>query len=109
MVYPGRDRKGILIVIMDIIWFQQAKEDLAIIRDYISKDNPVMAKQIIFKITISSKKLSSNPGIGRPGRVRSTRELVLSEVSYIIAYRVKDSVVEIIRVLHQARVWPKHL
>ncbi len=92
---------------MDIIWFQHAKEDLLVIMSYISKDNPLIAKQIILIITQNAKKLSNSPGIGRPGRVKSTRELVLTDIPYIIAYRATDSSVEILRILHQSRIWPK--
>jgi toxin ParE1/3/4 len=48
------------------------------------------------------------PAIGRPGRWPGTRELVVHE-NYIIPYRVKDGVVQIIRVHHVARLWPNRL
>lgn len=54
---------------------------------------------------LSVRVLSNSPGIGRPGRVKSSRELVLVDIPYIIAYRVKDSTIEILRVLHQIRMW----
>ena len=92
---------------MEIFWFQEAIADLTIIRDYISKGNPLIAKQIILKITNYSTTLSHSPGIGRPGRVRSIREFILAEIPYIIVYRSKDSKVEILRILHQSRIWPK--
>jgi plasmid stabilization system protein ParE len=43
--------------------------------------------------------------MGRPGRVDGTRELVLHH-SYLIAYRVTETAVEIIHVRHAARRWP---
>jgi len=53
------------------------------------------------------KRLGKYPGSGRPGRVSDTRELVVS--SYIVAYRVKGEVVQVLRVLHAARKWPESL
>jgi len=51
--------------------------------------------------------LADQPGIGRPGRVPDTREWVMPHTPYIIAYRVEDETVVILRVLHGARKWPE--
>jgi toxin ParE1/3/4 len=50
--------------------------------------------------------LSSHPELGRPGRVPQTRELIVSGTPYIVPYRIKEDVVEILTVLHAARRWP---
>lgn len=94
---------------MRIIWLTKAREDILIIDDYLSKDSVVVADMVVSKILIEVRVLLSSPGIGRPGRVKSTRELVLLDIPYIIAYRVKDSSIEILRVLHQSRIWPASL
>ena len=51
--------------------------------------------------------LAMSPGLGRPGRVAGTRELVVSGIPYIVPYRVKGEVVQIITVLHGAQKWPE--
>lgn len=43
--------------------------------------------------------------IGRMGRALGTRELVLGDLPYIIVYRVTKRV-EILAVVHTARLWP---
>ena len=43
--------------------------------------------------------------IGRIGRARGTRELILGDLPYIIVYRVTDKV-EIMAVVHAAKQWP---
>jgi toxin ParE1/3/4 len=43
---------------------------------------------------------------GRPGRWPGTRELIIPGTPYIVPYRVKGPVVEILRVFHGARRWP---
>lgn len=53
--------------------------------------------------------LETSPHLGRPGRVKGTRELVLVDVPYIVAYRVVTQRVEILRVLHSSRRWPTRL
>jgi toxin ParE1/3/4 len=53
--------------------------------------------------------LKAFPDIGRPGRVRGARELVVVGTPYVIPYRVKGEEVQILRVYHAARRWPKRL
>ena len=43
----------------------------------------------------------------RTGRVPLTRELIVGGTPWIIVYRVRADVVEIIRVLHGAQSWPR--
>ena len=52
---------------------------------------------------------SSVPAIGRPGRVLGARKLVIGELPYIVPYRVRETDVEILRVLHTSRRWPNEL
>jgi plasmid stabilization system protein ParE len=47
--------------------------------------------------------------MGRPGRVARTRELVVTGTPYILPYRVTAGVLEVLRVLHASRKWPKSL
>jgi toxin ParE1/3/4 len=50
--------------------------------------------------------LARHPEIGRPGRVPGTRELIVSGSPYIVPYRIRGEEIEIITVLHAARLWP---
>ena len=43
---------------------------------------------------------------GRASRLSGTRELVVHD-NYVVPYRAKDNTVQIIRVQHVARLWPK--
>jgi toxin ParE1/3/4 len=52
------------------------------------------------------ERLQEFPMIGRKGRVEGTRELVIAGTPYIVPYRVRDDVVQIITVLHNAQRWP---
>jgi len=92
---------------MRVRWLLRAVEDLEDIRDYIALDNPAAAQKEIEKILDFVSGLSDNPGVGRMGRVPKTREFVIPKSPYIAAYRIKGDIVEILRVLHGARKWPK--
>jgi toxin ParE1/3/4 len=89
-----------------IRWLSRAVEDLAHLHAYIAQDNPKAAASEVEKVVEAVKRLEDYPASGRPGRVPGTRELVISR--YIVAYRVKEQVVQILRILHAARKWPEH-
>ena len=48
--------------------------------------------------------LASFPNVGRQGRVSGTRELTVPP--FVVAYRINDGHVDILAVLHGARMWP---
>ncbi len=50
--------------------------------------------------------LAESPDIGRPGRVAGTRELVLTDIPYIVPYRPTTAGIEILTVMHSAQRWP---
>lgn len=50
--------------------------------------------------------LAELPAAGRIGRIAGTREVVLSDILYIIPYRVRLDI-EILTVMHASQKWPK--
>ncbi|MGB9498412.1 MAG: type II toxin-antitoxin system RelE/ParE family toxin [Dissulfuribacterales bacterium] len=76
---------------------------------FIAADNPAAATNMALKILNAAKILAGRPGIGRPGRVFGTRELVVPGLPYILPYAEKDGIVFILRVLHTSRKWPETL
>jgi toxin ParE1/3/4 len=92
---------------MEVVWTQRAFRHLNQIQDFIGAHSPHAAEALINDILDRTDALlSSNPHMGRPGRVAGTRELVLSRTHYLVVYTVGASV-EILAVLHQAREWPR--
>jgi toxin ParE1/3/4 len=87
-----------------IRWLAIASSDLEHLYQYIAQDNPDAADNEVEKVLEAAGSLTKMSGLGRPGRVPDTRELVVSQ--YIIAYRAREGRVEILRVLHQAQRWP---
>jgi toxin ParE1/3/4 len=91
---------------MAVKWTKTALANLVAIVEYIEKDNAERAKSFALEIQEKTNSLADFPGIGRPGRVIGTRELVIHP-NYIIPYRMRDDVLEILRVQHAARRWPR--
>lgn len=88
-------------------WTSPALADLDSVQDYVAERNPAAAYRLVnHMLDRTDALLSANPELGRRGRVAGTRELVLPNTSYIVAYRVADAV-EILAVMHGAREWPE--
>lgn len=91
---------------MHIKWLRRAVDDLIQVRRHIAADRPQAAGEVAERIVQAVELLQNNPGMGRPGRVSATRELIIAGLPYIIPYRVRSGSIEILRVLHAARRWP---
>lgn len=94
---------------MIIRWLEDAIYDLQALRRYITQDNVFAANQVVQKVLDTVDLLSEQPAMGRQGRVLNTRELIISDTPYIVPYRVKNNIVEILRVFHCAMKWPEGL
>lgn len=91
---------------MDIKWLAKAVADLQSLRKYIAKDNPSAANYIATRIHQAVVHLQTHPHMGKPGRIPGTRELIIAKTPFLIPYRIKDNVIEILRVLHGRMQWP---
>ena len=95
---------------MRLRWTRLAERDLDEIAQYVGQDSPAAAARVVLELIDQAETLLPQyPAIGRPGRVLGTRELVVGQLPYIIAYRVRDRDLEILRVLHTSRAWPGDL
>ncbi|MGQ0505840.1 MAG: type II toxin-antitoxin system RelE/ParE family toxin [Myxococcaceae bacterium] len=91
---------------MELEWTPAALEDLDTALDFIAKDKPSAARKMAGRIEEAVDSLVEHPNLGRSGRVKSTRELVVSGTPFLIVYVVLLDQVQILRVLHHARAWP---
>lgn len=95
---------------MQLKWTELADIDLERIEAHITDDNsPIVAIDVVISIIDSVHLiLPEHPRAGRQGRVKSTRELVIEGLPFIVIYReqVSANSIEILRVLHEAQQWP---
>jgi len=88
-------------------WTRAASQDLESVERYISRDNPEAAIDAVLEIIRRVETLAQHPGMGRPGRVEGTRELVLGGLPYVVPYIHEGDTIVILRVLHGAMKWPE--
>ena len=91
---------------MKVRWLRKALQNLESIHEYIKQDNPEAAERVVSEIRARVNQLAEFPLMGRSGRLEGTRELIISNTPYIVVYRLKENIVEVLRVLHSARKFP---
>lgn len=93
---------------MLVEWTEQALLNLDLAIEFIAKDNQIAAAKTAQRIWTATQALRDQPGLGRPGRVDGTRELVIHDLPYILPYVIQSERVIILRVIHAAMKWPKN-
>lgn len=92
---------------MRVLWAEAATRDLDDIESHIATDDPGAAIETVWRIIDAVEtSLPDHPGMGRPGRVPGTRELVVPKTSYIVPYLRSGERIVVLRVLHGAMKWP---
>ena len=85
---------------MQIRWTEKANRNLDDVEAYLALDNCEAAIRMVLKIIRAVEQLLERPALGRPGRVHGTRELVIGGTPFMVPYRVRGEVLEILAVLH---------
>lgn len=88
-------------------WSIKALIDFDEAQSYIDHENHAAAQLVAARIHHAARLLQSNPGIGRPAHVPEARIWIVQRTPYVIVYRVHDDVLEIVRLWHGRRDWPR--
>jgi toxin ParE1/3/4 len=93
---------------MRVRWLRTALRNLDEEASFVAADDPAAARLVVDRVFEAVAQLAEQSGLGRPGRVPGTRELVVSKTRYLVPYRVRGDTVEILRVFHTSRRLPEH-
>ncbi len=91
---------------MQVRWLRAALRNLDEEASYIAADDTIAAGLIAQRVLDAVSLLAEQPGLGRPGRVPGTRELVVPKTRYVVPYRVTGDAIEVLRVFHASRRLP---
>lgn len=86
-----------------IRWTTEASDQLEAAVKRIQQDNPTAARNVAQAVIDRIEQLANFPGLGRPGEVKGTRELV--SPPYVVVYRSTEEIVEILHIWHGAQDW----
>ena len=93
---------------MSVAWTETAACQLHAIRDYLAKSSPGYAQALAVRIVAKSESLDGHPHLG--AKVPEYGDPAVREVfvhPYRILYRVSESDVQIVAVIHSSRQMPQ--
>jgi toxin ParE1/3/4 len=88
---------------MRVQWLRKALKNLDDEATFVAASDAAAARLVVERVMQAVATLESQPGIGRAGRVPGTRELVVLKTRYIVPYRVRGDLIEVLRVFHTSR------
>ena len=86
-----------------IRWTTEAADQLEATVRHIKQDSSTAARNVAQAVIDRIEQLAAFPGLGRPGEVKGTRELV--SPPYVVVYRFSEEIVEILHIWHGAQDW----
>lgn len=89
---------------MQIKWLRTTLANLDAEACFIAANNPKAPRLIVRQTFHSVALLAGQP---HPGREFGTRELLVPNSRYLIPYRVRDGLIEVLRVFHMSRRRPE--
>ena len=92
---------------MRLRWLRTALRNLDEEATYIAVDDPKAAQLVVARFLDAVALLAEQSGLGRPGRLPGTRELLVPKTRYLVPYRIRGDMVEVLRVFHTSRRTPK--
>jgi toxin ParE1/3/4 len=92
---------------MRVRWLRTAIANLDAEADYLAQQDPQAAAHMFAYVKAKVDNLGSFPAAGRPGRIPGTRELVIDRYPLLVPYRVVHQELQVLRVFHTRRQFPK--
>jgi toxin ParE1/3/4 len=91
---------------MRIVWLESARAAREAAIEYIAQESLTAALRQLGEIEQQTRRLAEYPQLGRVGRKKGTRELIINRTPFIAIYRIKGDEIQVFRFLHGAQKWP---
>ena len=91
---------------MKIKLLPQARADIRLAVDFVRKEDPRAADNLIVAVQKSLRLIENNPNVGRFDPEDGTREWSIPNWPYLIPYRVKANEIEVLHLWHTRRNKP---
>jgi toxin ParE1/3/4 len=90
---------------MTIRWSSRAQRHLTSLTNFVALESPKTALKILSQIEKSVENLPEFPNMGKTGRLKNTRELIIQNLPYIISYTIFEDTIWILAIMHTSRKW----
>lgn len=95
---------------MRIRYTRRATRHLAALRRFSTdRFGATITDKTLTRIRNAIDDLAHRPRRGRPGRITDSRELVIPGLPFVVAYRITETSIDILAIIHAAQHWPQEL
>jgi plasmid stabilization system protein ParE len=88
-------------------WTTPAADEFERQQAYYQDIDPRIAQRLAQRVHLATRQLRTAPNSGRPGLRAGTREWVVVKTPYIVVYRVRSDVIELLHVFHERQDWTR--
>jgi toxin ParE1/3/4 len=88
------------------VWAPRAQRRLQEIVSFLAAEQQAAAERVLEQLLEAARTLEEHPYLGRRGRLRGTRELSVARTPYLLIYRVRGEVLEVLTIFDGRRRWP---
>ena len=92
---------------MEVRWSAKATADLDDIAAFSGKHDAITGFRVAARVVETVGLLKEQPQLGRAGRWRGTRELIVADTKHVVVYFVGEGFVEILHVVSGRERLPK--
>lgn len=86
-------------------WTVPAARQLALAQDHYRAIDPATATLLARLVLQAVQRLALRPDLGRDGRIAGTQEWTITGSPYVLVYRVRGPVLQLLHVRHRAQGW----
>lgn len=90
---------------MRVVWAERARQAWAAQYRFYFARNPDVARRFRAAVMAGARRLGDHSGLGRPGRVVGSRELVIAGTPFLIVYDANPARVEILHIYDGRQDW----
>lgn len=94
---------------IEVRWSLGAQDDLADIASYYDEIDPDLTDRMLARIVAAPDPLRRHPEAGPEIEMLALRKWRIKRTPYLLIYRLVEGRIEIARVIHSARDWPRLL
>jgi addiction module RelE/StbE family toxin len=88
---------------MRVRFTSRARAHLDAIFDYMARENPFAAREVIATIESLASALQEHPKLGNPTRIPRVRILTVPRLPYRISYEIRPKEIRILTIRHTSR------
>lgn len=90
-----------------IRWLKLALKDVDGVALWLTQnEDEEVARLVVDRIWKAAKSLEQFPNRGCNGKIKGTKELLVPKTSHYIVYRIMETEIQILRIIHNARNYP---